>query len=151
MTCPMACPCQQKMGETDSAKCCYNTCPSKNPVSNKLECENLYCGHDGKTYKGVCALSQCGKTVSFWKYICIECWTSELTFRKSNVMVLVPVLLQLQLLLLPTCGVLPNVKKTVTVPILSNVWLAAVENLLKSQIVNQEFMLVVNVLGKIFS
>ena len=66
-------------------------------------------------------------------------------------MVLVPVLLQLQLLLLPTCGVLPNVKKTVTVPILSNVWLAAVENLLKSQIVNQEFMLVVNVLGKIFS
>ena len=66
-------------------------------------------------------------------------------------MVLVPVLLQLQLLLLPTCGVLPNVKKTVTVPILSNVWLAAVENLLKSQIVNQEFMLVVNVLGKNFS
>ena len=65
-------------------------------------------------------------------------------------MVLVPVLLQLQLLLLPTCGVLPNVKKTVTVPILSNVWLAAVENLLKSQIVNQEFMLVVNVLGKNF-
>ena len=67
MTCPMACPCKQKMGETDSAKCCYNTCPSKNPVSNKLECENLYCGHDGKTYKGVCALSQCGKTVSFSK------------------------------------------------------------------------------------
>ena len=65
MECPMACPCKQKMGETDSAKCCYNTCPSKNPVSNKLECENLYCGHDGKTYKGVCALSQCGKTVSF--------------------------------------------------------------------------------------
>ena len=67
-------------------------------------------------------------------------------------MVLVPVLLRLQLLLLPTYGVLPNVKKTVTVPSLSNVWLAAVENhLLKSQIVNQEFMLVVNVLGKIFS
>ena len=65
MKCPMACPCKQKMGETDSAKCCYNTCPSKNPVSNKLECENLYCGYDGKTYKGVCALSQCGKTVIF--------------------------------------------------------------------------------------
>ena len=66
-------------------------------------------------------------------------------------MVLVPVLLQLQLLLLPTCGVLPNVKKTVTVPILSNVWLAAVENLLKSQIVNQEFMMYwVNVSGKNF-
>ena len=67
-------------------------------------------------------------------------------------MVLVPVLLRLQLRLLPTDGVVvANVKKTVTVPILSNVWLAAVENLLKSQIVNQEFMLVVNVLGKNFS
>ena len=65
MKCPMACPCQQKMGETDSAKCCYNTCPSKTPVQNKIECENLLCGHDGKTYKGVCALSQCGKTVRF--------------------------------------------------------------------------------------
>ena len=59
------CPCPKHI-ETDSMKCCPKTCPHLNPntVIHDAECANVYCGKDGRTYRGACALSDCGKTVS---------------------------------------------------------------------------------------
>ena len=61
--------CQEKESgpETDSMKCCKDKCPHKNAILNKAHCQNVVCGQDGRTYTGICALDECGKTVS---YIC---------------------------------------------------------------------------------
>ena len=62
MTCHGNCPCEKQPGETDSMKCCFDSCPA-NPKINDPYCKDQVCGKDGKTYKGTCAVSECGKTV----------------------------------------------------------------------------------------
>ena len=49
--------------ETDSMKCCEDMCPNENEMMHKAYCQNVVCGDDGRTYTGICALSECGKTV----------------------------------------------------------------------------------------
>ena len=52
---------------TDSMQCCKDKCPHKNAILNKAHCQNAVCGQDGRTYTGICALDECGKTVSNFK------------------------------------------------------------------------------------
>ena len=94
MECGGGCPCKQKQGETDSMKCCFNSCPA-DPKINNPYCKNLLCGKDGQTYKGACALSECGKTVSKMQNYIFQSGLL-LTFRKFNVMDLVHVQIGLQ-------------------------------------------------------
>eukprot|EP00093_Oithona_nana_P005106 05106.XXX_289021_286647_1 [CDS] Oithona nana genome sequencing. len=47
---------------TDSMQCCKDKCPHKNAILNKAHCQNVVCGQDGRTYTGICALDECGKT-----------------------------------------------------------------------------------------
>ena len=55
--------CKDILTETDSMKCCKDMCPNENEVLNKVQCKNVVCGEDGRTYTGICALAECGKTV----------------------------------------------------------------------------------------
>ena len=52
---------------TNSMECCKDKCPHKNEILNTAHCQNWVCGQDGRTYKGICALDECGKTVSNFK------------------------------------------------------------------------------------
>ena len=85
---------ESKLDMTKSKYCCRDICPYDiNGHENKTMCSNLVCGQDGKFYLGMCALSKCGKTVSYlyldhsWlqqkRLICL------FTSRKNNAMVYV--------------------------------------------------------------
>ena len=57
---------ESKLDMTKSKYCCRDICPYDiNGHENKTMCSNLVCGQDGKFYLGMCALSKCGKTVSY--------------------------------------------------------------------------------------